>query len=267
MLRFSIVITTAILLSGCTWLWTSPRQGTSSSLVEFLYPGGEEPPPQAGVPHLLLPVRAGIAFVPSRHHDATLSEARKRELLERAKAQFIDRDFISAIEVIPETYLRGSSGFGAIDQVARLYNLDAIALVSYDQVAISEDTKASILYWTIVGAYFIKGSQHDVQTLVDTAVFDIETHRLLFRAPGSNTLKESSTLVNSPEELRKQRDNSFMLAMDDMTGNLATELDVFRERIKTEGVATVASRDGGGAMDVWLVAVAAGLLVWRRRRR
>ena len=136
---------------------------------------------------------AGIAFVPSRHHDATLSEARKRELLERAKAQFIDRDFISAIEVIPETYLRGSSGFAAIDQAARLYNLDAIALVSYDQVAISEDTKASILYWTIVGAYFIKGSQHDVQTLVDTAVFDIETritsynvcYTKLLRAPHS----------------------------------------------------------------------------------
>lgn len=60
-------------------------------------------------------------------------------------------------------------------QVARLYGVDVMALVSYDQVIHTDDTKASLLYWTIIGAYIIKGSQFDTATFVDTAVFDINT--------------------------------------------------------------------------------------------
>ncbi|NJN52324.1 MAG: rhombotarget lipoprotein [Gammaproteobacteria bacterium] len=265
---FLCVMAVAVLSAGCASLWQSPRQGTSSSLVEYLFPDGEEPRVDQGIPHLVLPVRVGLAFVPSKgwDYDSVLSEARKRELLEEAKKAFAGRDFISSIEVIPETYLRGGKGFQAIDQVARLYDLDVMALVSYDQVAITEDTKASIFYWTIVGAYLVSGTQHDVQTFVDTAVFDIKTRKLLFRDPGTNTLAETSTLVNSPEDLRKQRDASFAKAMTDMTKNLDAELSVFRERVKTEGVATVASRDGGsgGALD-WGVAALALLLLVRRR--
>ncbi len=268
MQRALLMILCVSAVTGCTWLAGGPRQGTSSSLVAFLYPDGEAPPTQQGIPHLLLPVRAGIAFVPSTQYgtDSGLSEARKQDLLKRTKEAFVGRDFISSIEVIPETYLRGRRGFEAIDQIARMYNLDVIALVSYDQVTFSEDTKASILYWTIVGAYFIPGSKHDIQTLVDTAVFDVKTRKLLFRGPGSSTLAKTSTLVNSAEALRAKRDESFGLAMDDMTKSLNAELDVFRERIKTEGVATVAQRDGGGgALDLPLLLFLVLLAVIRRR--
>jgi len=248
-----LLLSVPMLLAACTAFWQTlsghaPREGTSSSLVEFLYPTGQEPPPPDGVvPHLDLPVRVGIAFVPATS-DASggLSEARKVQLLDNTRKAFLDRDFISAIEIVPETYLRTGRGFAALDQVARLYDLDVIALVSYDQVAISDDTRASLLYWTIVGAYFIKGSRHDVQTFVDTAVFDVATHRLLFRAPGTNTLEETSTLIESPEALRQQRDESFATAMSDMTGNLVHELDVFKDRVEKEGVITVA-KEGGGA--------------------
>ena len=132
------------------------RRGVSSSLVEYLYPEGEQPPPfDDSVPQLNIPLRVGLAFVPStdQANVPVLSEATKTELLQRVRSQFLDRDYIGEIEIIPETYMRTGQGFTSLDQISRIYNLDVMALVSYDQVVASEDTKASFLYWTIIGEF------------------------------------------------------------------------------------------------------------------
>ncbi len=258
-IRVMLVGACALALTACSGLLYNTRGGVSSSLVDFLYPKGEEPPPRDNViPQLNLPLRVGLAFVPaSRHNKAGLSEAQKLILLNRVKAAFKEREFIQSISVIPDTYLRSSRGFQTVDQVARLYNLDTIALVSYDQISHTDETKASIAYWTIVGAYFIKGNVNDVQTFVDTAVFDVRTHKLLFRAPGVDESRGTSTMVNLTEEVRKRRAESFDKAMVDMTQNLDNELNVFIERVKTEQVAKVVHRPGytggGGGLGWWLI--------------
>jgi rhombotail lipoprotein len=270
-----LVLLAAALLAGCTALWHDlggrQRQGVSSSLVDFLYPKGEEPPPQDNViPTLALPLKVGLAFVPSRDPTTPgLSEARKNELLARVKAAFSNREFIREITIIPDTYLRSRKGFETIDQVARLYGLDVIALISYDQVVHTEDTRASILYWTIVGAYFIKGSKNDVQTFVDAAIFDVKSRKLLFRAPGIDRIEARTTLVESPEETRKARERSFDNAIASMTVNLDKELEAFRERIKTDKSVTITQRPGtgrggGGALESWVLALLA-LLAFTRR--
>ncbi len=139
-----MVLFACTVLPGCTSFWqaASPpgvRDGVSSSLVDYLYPKGEVPPPQQDeIPRLDLPLRAGIAFVPAANpSNSGISEVTKSELLNQVKAAFIDRDYIEHIEVIPETYLRSSKGFEGMQQVARLYGVDVMALVSYDQVSIS----------------------------------------------------------------------------------------------------------------------------------
>jgi rhombotail lipoprotein len=243
----------AILIAGCTSLWQAysggERRGVSSSLVEYLYPEGNEPPPiTETIPKLELPLRVGIAFVPSATHTEMtfLSEATKTDLLERVRQQFLDRDYIAEIEVIPETYMRAGTGFTSLQQVSRIYNLDVIALVSYDQVVASDDTTSSFLYWTIIGAYLVEGSKNDVQTFVDTAVFDIPTRQLLFRAPGIDKMVSRSTLIKSGEELRVTRTESFGRAIDDMSENLVAELNEFEFRIQNEpAVAEVIPRSGG----------------------
>jgi rhombotail lipoprotein len=277
------VLITVVALAGCTALWQDlggrrQRQGVSSSLVDFLYPRGEVPPEQDKViPNLAVPLRVGLAFVPSRDPMTPgLSEAAKSELLGKVKSAFADREFIREITIIPDTYLRSRQGFETVDQVARLYGLDVIALVSYDQVVHAEDTRASILYWTIVGAYFIKGSKNDVQTFVDAAIFDVKTRKLLFRAPGIDRIEARTTLVESPEEIRKARERGFANAMADMTANLGRELEAFRARIKTDQSVTVtqrsgASRGGGGALGlpplgILLVVLAAARITRRGRR-
>lgn len=261
-----LLVTIPLILQGCSSFWGlysgQSRRGASSSLVEYLYPGGEEPPPYSdNIPHLNLPLRVGLAFVPSRYETnmPALSETTKSELLEGVRTNFQERDYIAHIEIIPDTYLRGSRGFTGLEQLGRLYQLDAMALVSYDQVVSSEDTTASFLYWTIIGAYVIKGSQNEVQTFVDTAVFDIPTHRLLFRAPGLDRDSSKSTLVGLPEEIREARMASFERAMANMTSNLATELDRFEQRTREdESVATV-SGGSSGALFFLILAAGAGL--------
>ena len=271
------LLTMAILVAGCTSFWHAysggERRGVSSSLVEYLYPEGNEPPPiTETIPRLELPLRVGLAFVPSATHtDMTfLSEATKTSLLERVRQQFLDRDYIAEIEVIPETYLRVGTGFTSLQQVSRIYDLDVIALVSYDQVVATSDTTSSFLYWTIIGAYVVEGSKNDVQTFVDTAVFDIPTRQLLFRAPGINKSASKSTLIKSSEELRDTRTESFGRAIDDMSENLLTELNKFEVRIQNEpAVAEVIPRSGGsggGATSLVTCLLLSAALFWRRRQ-
>src|SRR5210317_228670 len=254
----------ALLLAGCSTMWNwsgGARSGASSSLVDYLYPDGQEPPDvEQSIPYLELPLRVGIAFVPGQAGSGTISEATKMQLLAKVKAAFIDREYISHIEVIPDTYLRSSSGVVGMQQVARLYDIDVMALVSYDQVAVSEENPAGLLYWTIVGAYLIKATSNEVQTFVDTAVFDVDTARLLFRAPGAHTLSDRSTLVEAGEVVRKVKDESFTAAMEQMTGNLAVELDRFQARVKEDpGVANTEWKPGygGGALGLWMLALLA----------
>lgn len=193
-------------------------------------------------------MRVGIAFVPAQNTANTaISEATRTELLGKVSSAFVDRDYIAHIEVIPDTYLRSSNGFDGMQQVARLYAVDIMALVSYDQVAVSEDRKSSLLYWTIVGAYVIKGTDNEIQTFVDTAVFDVRTRRLLFRAPGTDKLASRSTAIESAAAVRNGRNASFAAAVDDMTENLLGELNSFELRVKEEPqLANVRWIDGGG---------------------
>jgi rhombotail lipoprotein len=258
------VVLVVSLLTGCSSMWNwsgAARSGASSSLVDYLYPDGQEPPDfEQTIPYLELPLRVGIAFVPSQAGYGTISEATKMQLLAKVKAEFIDREYISHIEVIPDTYLRSSSGVIGMQQVARLYDVDIMALVSYDQVAVSEENPTGLLYWTIVGAYLIKATSNEVQTFVDTAVFDVDTARLLFRAPGAHTMSDRSTLVEAGEVVRKAKDESITVAMEQMTGNLAVELDRFQARVKEDpGVANTEWKPGygGGALGLWMLALLA----------
>ena len=268
-----VIVTGILLLSSCAnYFGGDGRRGVSSSLVDYLYPDGEVPPNhEQTTPVLNLPLTVGLAFVPSQEGSAfMLPEARKTELLEQVKEEFAGLDYVKEIVIVPETYMRSSRGFEGVGQIARLYGLDIVALVSYDQVAVTSETKSSVLYWTIVGAYFIKGNQNQATTFVDTAVFDVASRKMLFRAPGVSETQESFTLVEVSQASRAARDKGFELAMQDMTANLALELDQFKEKIKQDNSVEIAHRQGygGGGSIQWplllALALLAGLQAFRR---
>lgn len=277
-MKATSVFCACLLLVGCAGLFGhGSREGVSSSLVDYLYPDGDEPPKQPEtVPNLQLPLTVGIAFVPSGSDRSALTEAERIELLNKVKANFGGREYIREITVIPEAYMRSGRGFQSMEQVSRLYDLDVMALVSYDQVAHTDERTSSFLYWTIVGAYVVKGNENDVNTFVDTAVFDVPTRKLLFRAPGVSEITSSTTLVDLDADRRATQQKGFDQAMADMTVNLDKELDAFKERIREDQSVRISytpayrgsggGGGGGGSNGILSLAGLALLLAIGRRR-
>ncbi len=265
MFRIIISFILLISLSGCSQL-VSKKSGhntISSSLVDFLYPNKESRiKHHEEIPVLNLPVKVGIAFLPSRNwRGGSISEANKLRLLNKVKSSFGKHRFIDSITIIPSVYLRqssgrGVSGFDTLDRMARLHDVDVMALVSYDQVTQSRQNNASLLYWTIVGMYVIPGNENSIQTFVDTAVFDVRSRKMLLRAPGVSSLTKRSTAIGVDSVMAQKSLQGFNIAFDDMIKNLDGELTQFRARAKKGKTVKIRHQQGyssGGGINIFFI--------------
>ncbi|MCU4677081.1 rhombotarget lipoprotein [Catenovulum sp. 2E275] len=228
-------------LSGCATQTVHKK----SSVMEYLYPTSEDTKIVPSIPHLQLPLKVGIAFVPEskgqshsfnfwtgKSYSNNISEAQKSDLLEKVADNFRTLEFVEQLEVIPSEYLTPEGSFTNLNQIKTMYGIDVIALVSYDQVQFTDENALSLSYWTIVGAYLISGSKNDTNTLMDTVVYDISSKKMLFRAPGSSSVKGKSTPINLNEELRTDSLTGFEIAAQNMVENLKLQLDKFQASLK-----------------------------------
>ena len=269
----------ALMLSGCAALdavmfgHAQPRQThNASSLVEFLYPNGRTPPVENQIPELRVPLRVGLAFLPTQD-GAGPTAAQREELLERIRQRFADRKFVTEIVTIPDYYLRNSRGFEGLQGVQRLYSIDIVALVSYDQVTNMDENDWSLGYLTIVGAYVLKGNHHDVATLVDLAVVDPVTQSLILRAGGTDSRNRNTTLVDQDREVRESGAASFANATTQMIDNFDLALTRFEADVRT-GKANVrvaqrassGARGGGGGFGPLALGVLLILFAARREQ-
>lgn len=241
--RFAfLMLPVLVLIAGCAGQQTRMK----SSVVDYLYPTKADTIVQPSIPVLNIPIKVGIAFVPeqsaqsrgmnlwARTTGGTLTEATKTDLLEKVAEHFRKYEFVSDIEVIPSVYLTAGGSFSNLDQIRTMYGVDVIALVSYDQVQFTDEGMLSLTYWTIVGAYVVSGEKNDTSTMLDTVVYDIESKKMLFRAPGTSNVTGSSTPVNLSEELREDSTKGFNEAASNMITNLDVQLASFREKLKRE---------------------------------
>lgn len=240
---------------GCA-SWVEPHSvRQAGSVVDYLYPDAKEPPQlEPTVTRLHPPVRVGIAFVPGACGCEELAEAEKQKLLQRVKDSFAQYPYIGNIEIIPSTYLRTHGGFTNLQQAASMFNFEVIALVSYDQVQFNDSNALAVLYWTVVGAYVVRGDKYDVQTMVDASVFDVSSRKLLFRAPGTSHIKGNATMASFTGRSRAARDLGYQQAVDQLIPQLHNELDSFKERIKSDVAFKVENKPGysGGGDFGWL---------------
>lgn len=274
-LRIVLLAVLVVTAGGCAGLTPGAKTHRASSVVDFLYPGKVNATDRPAIPHLALPMSVGIAFVPSgaeRYGQHDIDTGRQMALMERIAADFRRHDFIGHIEFIPGQYLRPGGGFDNLDQIRTMYGVDVMALLSYDQVQYTDEGFLSVTYWTIVGAYIFQAEKNDTSTMIDAAVYDIASRKMLFRAPGVSQVKGRATLVNQSEELRRDSDKGFALAADDLVINLQAELDRFRTKVRerpeeyrvTRSPGYTGGGDVGGAFAI-LFLVLAGVALWRGR--
>ena len=238
-------IAATLALAGCA----TQSVRTVSSLYEYLYPAGEEVALTPETPKLSLPLKIGVAFVPevewkntttvagipSTSLDANaggLSPERKQLMLQKLAERLKQRPFVAQAVVVPSNYLTPHGGFANLQQVRAMYGVDAMALVSYDQVQFVDEGNSSFAYWTIIGAYMVEGEKNETSTMVDAAVFDIASRKLLFRAAGTSRVKSSATPINLSEELRANRGVGFEQAVAAMADALDAELVKFEASLR-----------------------------------
>lgn len=233
--RIVPLVVLLVAASSCAGLVEGRKTHRASSVVDFLYPEKANVIETPAIPHLKLPMNVGIAFVPpasNRYAKYDLDADQQIALMERVAADFRRHEFIGNIEFIPSAYLRPGGSFDNLDQIRTMYGVDVMALLSYDQVQYTDEGLLSLTYWTIIGAYIVPGEKNDTSTMVDAAVYDIASRKMLFRAPGLSQVKGSATFVNQSEELRADSRQGFTLAADDLVANLTAELDRFQVRVK-----------------------------------
>lgn len=246
-LVFAIALA-ALLFGGCAAYcgYCGEEHRSSSSLVGFLYPDGRAPPAGDSVVQLHVPLRVGLAFLPAANASVDGPDAVLREqLLERVRRRFSDRHFVSEIIVIPDYYLSTQRGFAGLEGVQRLYNVDVLALVSYDQVAHQDLNEWSLGYLTIVGMAYLKGNRYDVSTLVDLAVVDPASRALVLRAGGVNVRHLNTTLLDAGRRSRETYAAGFSDAADQMIAHFDTALTAFEAQVRAgHANVQVVHRDG-----------------------
>ncbi len=235
---FASLFAVLLLMTGCATPETVQRR---SSLSSYLGAKASPPPdPAAGPARLLLPLRLGIAFVPadagqragsmSANTPATLmNPAQEQELHRHVAELFGQKPWALSFKIIPALYLAKGGGFEDLDQVARSFGVDVVALVSVDQVQFSSPRWYAWTYWTLVGAYMVKGDKNDTTTLVDAAVYHVPSRTFLFRAGGVGTLKGSSTWSGREDAFRQQSRESLALAMANLSDSLDQGVAGFKQ--------------------------------------
>jgi rhombotail lipoprotein len=248
-----------------------------SSALDFLYPNGTTAVASGDV-RLTVPVRVGVAFAPAKY--TAIGENQKQELLERVAGSFRGRKTIGSVQVIPDAYLRPGGGFANVDQLKPAFGIDILALVSYDQLQLSETTRASWAYWTVIGAYIVKGEKNETRTVLEAVVYDIPSRAMLFHAGGTDESSGRATPVDTGRKLRQASEAGFDRATNELIGNLDAALKEFGKQaasghVRGPGTPAIALVDesgqpvraGAGALGLLEALLAAFVLltaVWRR---
>ncbi|MEN8135223.1 MAG: rhombotarget lipoprotein [Thermodesulfobacteriota bacterium] len=264
-----ITLSLLIIFTSCAF----KTRHTSSSVVDYLYPDKEGVIETPSIPRLTLPLKVGVAFVPeSRRRNRNLTERNKMDLMKNVSDHFKKHEFIKSIELIPSAYLSPKGSFANLNQIKTMYGIDVIALLSFDQSQFTDEGLASITYWTLVGAYIVPGEKNDTHTMMDAAVYDIQSKKMLFRAPGISRIKSNATPVNLAEQKRLDSEKGFIEASKELVTNLDLQLEMFKEKVteapKDYQIVHSPGYAGGGSLDASIIIVMSLLLggywIWKK---
>lgn len=223
-----------VFIGSCTSAPPKLYTNYKTSMIRFL--GSDENAiklQEATEPTITVPLKVGFAFAPSLDYGQGFPEKERMNLMQKIANHFKEYKFVESIELIPSLYLEEGGGFSNLDKLRQLFGIDVIMLLSYDQSQFQDKGAWAITYWTIIGYYIVKGEKNDTHTLMDAALFHIPSRKMLFRASGTNHIKNTATPINLSEQAREDSLSGFRQASMDLTTNLQDKLYYFRKAIRS----------------------------------
>jgi len=271
----------ALIIAGCGSVYE--RRRTASLTLSPLAPAAPTQEAAAEPPKAIrikTPMRIGLAFAPlpaMGGNSRDIPSQLKQTLLEKVRTAFTGLSFVEAIEVVPTTYLKEGNEFESLIAASQAFNLDAVALITYDQEQFSDSTNWSLLYWTVIGAYLVPGEKNETRTLLEASVVSVQPRVLLLHAVGSDKSKGWRTPVHVASGLRQEAEESFERATERLIADLQIQLDKAQIALKEgrgllgtpvafvteQGIVTAGStegRQGGGGDLGWLGSALAAIL-------
>jgi rhombotail lipoprotein len=185
-MKFRLTLLLVLLLSGCASSRGFDREGMQALLHQdggaladrSLAPAATEQPASPG------PFRLGLYFVhrqfPAPHTTRQVDWlSADKDLLATLLAPLQTERILTDTFLLVDSTIQGND-VKKIRQVGARYGADLV--VTFDGVAAVDrynNRKASLLYWTILGAYVADGTQSDALCLVRASVWDVKSGRLL----------------------------------------------------------------------------------------
>jgi len=228
-------ISTARTMSSITPVTAAIEEGSSAST-------SPRPVQPTSLP---VPARIALAFVPEVNARGTssegisswatgpLPEAFKAKVLENLADAFRKESFIGPIEVVPSFYLGGRTAPEIVASVRATFDVEAVALVTYDLQHFNRINGWSLTYVALVTMMFVPGNELSSHLYLDTAVY-WSNGALLFRASGSAGNKEAFALPYYDDSAQVQTERCFADATADLVPKLRREIEKFAQRIKAE---------------------------------
>jgi rhombotail lipoprotein len=238
MLNTGLLLAAAAILAGCGSMMNQNRTVRfTGSLYSYLNTNTAVTVESPAAPQMPLPLKVGVAFVPAEYSSGAVGTTSipgemltgddKLSLMQQIVGQLKPCSFVKSVEIVPTTFMAANGGFDNLDHIRNTFGVDAVLLLAYDQSQYSDEGAMALSYWTIVGAYFVKGERNETKTVMEAAFFDIGSHRLLFRPTGTSVVKGSATPVNLSEQLRLDSKRGFQEAMTNLISGLKMDLDQF----------------------------------------
>jgi rhombotail lipoprotein len=228
--------------AGCTLVRDperAPREKErihSTPLADFLYDGKREPVVD-GRATLLLPIRIGLAFVPaSAETTGNIPTLEQRgRALDNVRDSLRALSWVSEVAIVPDYWFarQQGAGFDKLGALARQFDFDLVALISYDQAMYEFQNMRSLGLITIIGKDYYKVDVDQALTVIDLTLIEPDSRTLVMRVAAGDKFGDTTTLLDDWRSQAHVRRVSFDRANEVFLETLRRELPELRQRVTT----------------------------------
>ena len=227
-------------LAGCETVRNPDRKpelvqsARSTPLTEFLYEG-QKVPVAEGRAELLLPIRIGLGFIaPTDDSTGKVPTLEQRQAtLDAVRDQLRGLPYVTEVAIVPQYWFGNQPGVGfqKLSALAKQFNFDLIALVSYDQGIYSTQNMRTLGLLTIIGKDFYKVEVDQALTVIDLALVEPRSRELVLRISAGDQFGDTTTVLDDWRSKSYLRRVSFDRANEVFVSKLREELPALKARV------------------------------------